>query len=126
MKPVLIAGTVIVNLALISYTLFIRSERKTKKCGNRVLAFLTAGVVLDATATVCMILGSTSSPFTLHGILGYTALGGMLADTAILWRNRINTGADSDLPSRAHIYSLIAYCWWIAAYITGILLIALK
>ena len=126
MKPVLIAGTLIVNFALISYSLFIYFERKTRQAGKKVLLFLTAGVILDATATFCMILGSSNSPFTLHGIFGYSALAGMVTDALLLWRNRLKNGPGSSFSSSLHKYSLIAYCWWIAAYITGALLIMLK
>jgi uncharacterized repeat protein (TIGR03987 family) len=126
MKPVLIAGTIIVNLALISYTFFIFAERKTRSAGRRVISFLTLGVILDITATICMITGSSNSPFTLHGILGYSALTGMLIDTFLLWKARLNIGQGSPLSKRLHNYSLIAYCWWIAAYITGAVMVMIK
>ncbi len=126
MKPILIAGTMIVNLALISYTLFIFSERRTKRTGKKVLTFLTLGVILDITATICMITGSSNSPFTLHGILGYSALTGMLIDTFLLWRGRLKNGQDSPVSISLHNYSLLVYCWWIAAYITGALVVMLK
>jgi uncharacterized repeat protein (TIGR03987 family) len=126
MKPVLIAGTIIVNLALISYTLFIISERKTKNTGKRVIPFLTLGVILDITATICMITGSSNSPFTLHGILGYSALTGMLIDTFLLWKTRLKNGQESPLSDSLHRFSLIVYCWWIAAYITGAMVVMLK
>jgi uncharacterized repeat protein (TIGR03987 family) len=126
MKPILIAGTTIVNLALISYTLFIFSERRTKRTGKRVLTFLTLGVILDITATICMIAGSSNSPFTLHGILGYSALTGMLIDALLLWRSRLKNGQGSSISISLHNYSFLVYCWWIAAYITGALVVMLK
>ncbi len=126
MKPILIAGTTIVNLALISYTLFIYSERKTRKGSDKVLMFLTIGIILDATATICMIIGSSRPPFSIHGILGYSALAGMLADGFIIWKNRLRNGKESPLSTTLHKYSLIAYFWWIAAYITGALLVMLR
>src|SRR5512138_405100 len=126
MKPILIAGTMIVNLALISYTLFIFSERRTKRTGKKVLTFLTLGVILDITATICMITGSSKSPFTLHGILGYSALTGMLVDAFLLWKTRLKNGQESVVSISLHNYSFLVYCWWIAAYITGTLLVMLK
>ncbi len=126
MTPILIAGTTIVNLALISYSIFIYSERKTRKTGKKVLSFLTIGVILDSTATICMITGSTQTPFTLHGILGYSSLTGMLTDAFLIWKSRMRNGKESPLSASIHKYSLIAYCWWIAAYITGALLVMLR
>jgi uncharacterized repeat protein (TIGR03987 family) len=126
MKPVLIAGTTIVNLALISYTLFIFAERKRRQTGNRVLTFLTTGVILDITATICMITGSSNSPFTLHGILGYSALTGMLIDAVLLWKIRLKKGPGTPLSDSLHRFSLVVYCWWIAAYITGAVMVMMK
>jgi uncharacterized repeat protein (TIGR03987 family) len=126
MNPILIAGTTIVNLALISYTIFIYNERKTKKAGEKVLIFLTIGVILDVTATICMIIGSSKSPFTLHGILGYSSLAGMLTDAILIWKYRIKSGIGSPISASLHTYSIIAYCWWISAYITGALLVMLR
>lgn len=126
MKPVLIAGTIIVNLALISYTLFIIIERKTKKTDSKVLLFLTIGVIFDITATICMIIGSSKSPFSLHGILGYSSLTCMVTDAVLLWKSRLNNGIDSQLSIGLHKYSLIAYIWWILAYLTGALLVVMR
>jgi hypothetical protein len=126
MKPILIAGTTIVNIALISYSLFIYSERKSRKTGNKVLSFLTAGVIFDITATTCMIIGSSNSPFTFHGILGYSSLTCMLIDAFLLWKLRLEKGRDCEITTGLHTYSLMAYGWWIAAYITGALLVMLK
>lgn len=126
MDPILIAGTAIVNLALIFYTLFIFSERKTKRAGNKVLIFLTLGVIFDITATICMVIGSSKSPFTLHGILGYSSLLGMVTDAFFTWRSRYKYGKDSPLSESLHKYTLISYCWWILAYITGFLLVMLR
>jgi hypothetical protein len=126
MKPILIAGTSIVNIALIAYSLFIYHERKSRKTADRVLTFLTIGVFLDMAATTCMIIGSSNTPFTLHGILGYSSLTGMIIDAVLLWRIRLKEGRNSAIPGRVHNYSLIAYCWWIAAYITGALIVLLK
>lgn len=124
MKPVLIAGTIIVNLALICYTIGIITEQRRHQVTASVLAFLTAGVVFDITATVCMILGSTQSPFTLHGILGYSSLAAMSTDAVLIWRYRLQAG-DAEVPRGLHLYSRAAYIWWVLAYITGAALVFL-
>ena len=126
MKPILIAGTTIVNLALICYSIFIYSERKTKKAGKRVLTFLTIGVILDITATICMIIGSSKGPFSIHGILGYSSLAGMLIDSILIWKSRLRNEAESQISPSLHLYSVIAYGWWLAAYITGAMIVAMR
>ena len=122
MKPVLIAGTTIVNLALISYSIAVITEQRRHRVTPRVRLFLTLGVILDVTATVCMIVGSSHSPFTLHGILGYSSLAAMSLDAIFLWRHWLRMG-ESPVPAALHQYSRYAYLWWVAAYITGAALV---
>lgn len=119
-------GAFIVTLALISYSIAVFGERKRRHISKSILTFLTTGVILDVTATICMIIGSTKSPFTLHGSLGYSALTLMLIDTVIIWRFYLKNGANLEVPKVLHKYTLIAYSWWIIAYITGSLLVMVK
>jgi hypothetical protein len=123
MKPILIAGTSIVNLALISYSLFIYQELKYRKVSSKLLSFLTVGVILDFTATICMITGSSKGPFTLHGLLGYSSLAAMIIDTILVWNFRRSSGLNSEFSKPIHLFSVLAYAWWILAYITGAMLV---
>jgi hypothetical protein len=73
-----------------------------------------------------MVLGSSKGGFTLHGILGYSALAGMFIDAVLIWRLKIKEGSYCPVPDKIHIYSLYAYIWWVIAFITGGLLVALR
>ena len=119
-----IAATV-VTLALISYSIAILTEQKKRKVINMVLIFLTLGVMLDIGATTMMIIVSENSPFTIHGILGYSSLTLMVIDAILLWRFRMQKGATEKVSRPIHLYSRIAYIWWVAAYITGTLMVML-
>ena len=119
-------GTKIVVLALIAYSIAILTEQKTHRVSNRVLIFLTLGIILDIAATTFMILGSGNTPFTLHGVIGYSSLGAMLIDTVLIWKHRLNSGATGEVPKPLHLYSRYAYIWWIIAFITGGLLVMFK
>ena len=125
MNATLMAGTRIVVLALIAYSVGIINEQKKHKIHSFVLVFLSLGIVLDITATIFMIAGSPNSPFTLHGFLGYSALGAMLVDTFLVWKFRLKNGLQ-DVPKGLHLYSRYAYLWWIIAFVTGSLLVVLK
>ena len=125
MKPVLIAGTSLVILALISYTIGIIAEQRQGKVSKKVTTFLTLGVLLDITATACMISGSEKSWFTVHGLLGYSSLTGMLIDVILIWRHRQTAGEDRT-PRWLHLYSRIAYSWWVIAFISGSVLVAMR
>ncbi len=126
MKPLAIFAASIVTLALISYSIAILTEQRKKLVINRVLIFLTMGVVLDISATIMMIIVSENSPFTIHGILGYSSLTLMLIDAILLWRFRIRKGSETVVSRGVHLYSRVAYMWWVAAYITGTMLVMMK
>jgi hypothetical protein len=126
MKPVLIAGTTIVNLALIFYSIGIITEQVRHTISKRVLVFVSFGLLFDITATILMIIGSENPAFTAHGLLGYSSLTGMLIDAVLLWRLRVKNGLNCRVPNGLHWYTRIAYIWWIAAYITGALIVFLK
>jgi len=118
MSPIIIFAVTIVNLALVSYGVGIVIEQRTHKVTARALFWLRLGVVLDIVATTAMVLGSSSGPFTLHGLLGFSALGVMVLETGMAWRHRARNG-DADVPGWLHLYSRVAYGWWVVAYITG-------
>lgn len=126
MNTLLIYGTRIVVFALIAYSIAVFTEQRRKLVTNKVTTFMTAGIILDITATVFMITGSTNTPFTLHGFLGYSSLLGMLIDTILIWKHRLKAGAAVVVPNRLHLYSRYAYIWWVLAFITGGALVLFK
>ena len=86
MNPISMIGAFVVTMALISYGVGSFSLQRFKKIKKTVLWFLSVGIILDIIATICMIIGSTNSPFTVHGFLGYSALLVMAIDIILVWR----------------------------------------
>ena len=125
MNSILLTGTIIVNLALVFYSVGIFIEQRRRRVSRVVVGFLTAGVVFDVVATGCMIVGSSSGPFTAHGLLGFSSLAAMLLETGFAWRHRLKQG-DAEVPTWLHRYSRLAYGWWIVAYVTGAILVMSK
>ncbi len=119
-------GASIVTLALISYSIAVFKERRKKLIDKNVLSFFVLGITLDITATICMIIGSQNTPFTLHGFLGYSALLGMLIDTYLIWKFHEKNGSAEKVSKNLHAYTIVAYSWWVIAYITGSLLVMVK
>ena len=119
-------GAGIVTFALIAYSIAIISEQRKKKVSIKVLTFLTIGVILDITATVFMIIGSSNTPFTFHGFLGYSALTVMMIDVIRIWFIYKQKGINAAVPKVLHLYSRFAFGWWVIAYITGALLVMMK
>jgi hypothetical protein len=126
MNPYSMIGAGIVIFALLSYSLSILTEQRKKLVTPFVLRFLTIGIFLDITATTFMIIGSSNSAFTLHGILGYSSLAGMLIDTILIWRFHLNSKPGTIVPKGLHLYSRFAYAWWVIAFITGLMLVVFK
>jgi len=118
MKPILIAGSSIVTLALISYSIAFFRVHKLKRLTRNILLFQSLGLILDITATTLMIIGSSNGPFTLHGLIGYSSLTLMIFETVFFWIRR----DELSLPAGLNIFSKTAYIWWILAYITGALI----
>ena len=126
MNPLARTGAVIVVFALASYTVAVLTEQRRRLVTPIVLLFLTLGVLLDVTATAFMIAGSSKGPFTLHGLLGYSSLAGMIVDAGLIWRFRLNNPPLAQVPRGLHLYTRAVYVWWIAAFVTGGLLVAMR
>lgn len=126
MKTASIIGSMVVILAMISYSIGYFREKRQQQITRRILMFYSIGLALDITATTLMIIGSTKGLITLHGVIGYSSLLGMLTDTILLWRHYLNAGSEAKVSRTLQIYSGIAYSWWIIAFITGGALVAIS
>jgi uncharacterized repeat protein (TIGR03987 family) len=126
MKTLSIIGSVIVTMALVFYSIGFFKENKKRLITSSVLFFFSIGILFDITATIFMILGSSNGMLTIHGFIGYSSLLGMLTDTFLLWRHNIKKGSSSEVSKGLHLYSKISYTWWVIAYITGGLLVAIS
>ena len=101
MNPLAKTGAIIVVCALASYSVAVFVEQRRRLVTPLVLLFFTLGVMLDVTATGFMIAGSSKGPFTLHGLLGYSSLAGMIIDAALIWRFRLNNPQAAQVRRRA-------------------------
>ena len=124
MNPILITGTIIVTGALIAYSIFIFAKQRQSVLTRFILTALTLGLFLDITATAVMIAGSRNIPITPHGILGYSALAGMLVDTLLIWRHWRSEKKNEPISKNLQAYTWFAYGWWVLAYVAGGLLAA--
>lgn len=118
MDPVRIAAVLTVTLALALYTVGTVQQQRSRRSTRGVRGWLTTGVVFDITATALMIVASKSLSPTLHGVLGYSALACMLTDTILLWRHAHANG-EAHVSRGLHLYSRVAYGYWVVAYVTG-------
>lgn len=126
MKPILMVGSTVVTLALIFYSIAIITEQRKKIVNNFILTFLVIGVIADISATAMMVIGSSKSGITMHGLLGYSALAVMLIDAVLLLRLRAKEGLGAEVPGSLNLYTRFAYGWWVIAYITGTLIVVFR
>jgi len=119
MNPTLTAGAMMVTAALAAYSTSVFAQVRANRADNFMLGWLTTGVTLDVTATVLMIAGSTNTPLTVHGMLGYSALTLMIVDTILLWKHRRKKGVRAPVRGNLRLYSLAAYGYWVIVYAVG-------
>ena len=119
MPIVIIAGVILIHIALVLYTIFIFKEFKYKRATRSLLKFITSAVILDILATSCMMIGTSKEYFTLHGILGYTALFLMIIDAILIWKHKMNHGSEVAFNTGLDRYSKFSYFLWIIAFGTG-------
>ena len=117
MNSTLMLGSGVVTLALIFYSIAVITEQKKHLVAPIVLIFITLGLFSDILSTLLMIIGSNYKFISFHGILGYSALAGMLIDTILIWKMKLRK--QPIVSSKLHIYTRIAYIWWVVAYISG-------
>jgi hypothetical protein len=125
MTPLRLAAVTTVTTALVLYTIGALKELRAHRATPGVCGTFAAGVAFDVTATVLMILATRNGGLTVHGLLGYSALAGMTTDTLLMWRHRLRAGA-GPLGKGLHLYSQLAYVYWVVAYFTGAALVMMS
>ncbi len=119
MSTIIITGVIFIHIALVLYTIFIIKEHKYKRATNGVLGFITTAVIFDITATGCMMVGTVENYFSLHGVLGYTALVVMVTDAVFIWKHKLNFGSEVPFSKALNRNSKLGYGLWLAAFVTG-------
>jgi hypothetical protein len=121
MSPLILAGIVTVNLSLIGYTIGFIAEQRRARVTSLVLGAFTVALAFDLVATACMTIGSKKPWYTLHGIIGFTALAAMLVAVPLLWRAG-RGGPGAPVTPGLHRFLRFAYAAWALAYLAGALL----
>ncbi len=119
MNPSIRIGTRIVVLALALYSLATYRLARDRRVSGAAILFLVLGLAFDGAATLFMIRGSSRGLLTFHGLLGYSAIAGMAADTILLARFRRLRGSLEPLTPGLRLLSIAAYAWWILAFLAG-------
>lgn len=119
MSFIIISGVILIHIALVFYTIFIVKLHRHKRATRGLLGFITAAVITDISATACMMLGTVEEYFTLHGILGYTALLVMVTDAIFIWKHQNRFGSEVSFSKSLVRNSKLGYVLWLSAFFTG-------
>jgi hypothetical protein len=126
MNHTLIAGVIIVNLALIFYTIAFIIYLRTRLLSKTFLIIFHLALSFDIIATCCMVAGSSNFPFTLHGFIGYSALLAMIIEAILIWKLYLKNGFVKIDSPKTRKYTVYAYVWWVVAYISGAIISSMK
>ncbi|MFA6570952.1 MAG: hypothetical protein WCT77_06915 [Bacteroidota bacterium] len=119
MNSLLLTGTIIIQLALVSYSIAVITEQRKQIISKNVLSFFTFAVFFNISANIFMIAGSRNSAFTVHGLIGYSALLGMMIELILIWKLKAKSGLNATVSTPLHLYIRISYLWWLIAYVTS-------
>ena len=114
----LLISIILMNLALLVYTVSILNQFKQKKLCPWHVTMFYVGLIFDALGTFLMYkLGGSKIRMGLHDILGYTALLLMLINavsaTFVLKKYK-------NLLNQFYKFSIFAWIVWLGSYILGI------
>jgi hypothetical protein len=122
MNGFLVLGSVMVTLALIAYSFCFISLARRRVLTVFAFRSMLLGLSLDVTATGLMILGSSRGLWTVHGLMGYSALALMALESLFL--SRLDRGGRGGTPisRRFGIFSNVVFLWWVVVYVAGVVL----
>ena len=115
----LVFSIVLVNLALIIYTISIFNEFRQKTLVHWHVVMISIGLICDVVATFIMYrIGGSTVPVGLHGFLGYIALLLMIINTigSILTLKKHKSSLN-----QFYKFSMFAWVIWVVSYVAGIL-----
>jgi uncharacterized repeat protein (TIGR03987 family) len=119
MTPVLILSIILINLALVFYSLGVWAERIAKYLKTWHVAAFWIGFTFDVSATYTM-SKIAAGPFHLlapHTLTGQIALWLMLAHA--IWATYVVRKGDEKIRTGFHRYSLIVWLIWLIPYFGG-------
>ena len=95
-------------------------EQKSRLINGFVLLFLTVGFVAEAGGIIGMTVAATKSLFTVHGIMGYSALVGMIFLVVAAWKSYLGENRGAVVMPWLHRYIKYLFIYWVITYITGV------
>jgi uncharacterized repeat protein (TIGR03987 family) len=108
------AATVVITLALVSYSIGVWSERLAGRLKSWHLAFFWLGLVFDTWGTGMMLDMAGGLTFDVHGVSGVVAILLMLVHAA--WATAVLARRDERWIVRFHRFSVVVWAIWLVPY----------
>ncbi len=114
----LASAVIFINLALVSYTIGVWSEKRSGRLQKKHLVFFGLGLLFDTIGTTFMKLLAESQPLHLHGITGLIALLLMFFHT--VWAIFVLGRKKENQIKQFHKFSLFVWILWLVPYSIGV------
>jgi len=112
------ASVIVINLALIFYTIGVWSERFAGRLKPWHLAFFWLGIVADTWGTGMMFEMAGGMTFDIHGVTGLVAILLMLIHA--VWATIVLVRKDERLIQSFHKFSVVVWVIWLIPYLSPI------
>ena len=126
METISLIGAFLITFALLSYGVGNITLQRFKEISKSTLMFFTLGTLLDVMAIIFMIKGAQNTPYTFHGVLGYSSFVIISVSVFLIWREFFKVGFYVKLRPKVLLYARMAYLYWVITYLTGSILIMVK
>ena len=113
----LIISTVLISLALISYSIGVWSERFAGRLKSWHLIFFWGGLICDTTGTGIMFEIAGGIGVDIHSITGLVAIVLMLVHA--IWATAVLVLRNERVLIRFHHFSVLVWIIWLIPYFTG-------
>jgi len=114
------AATVVISLALVSYSIGVWSERLAGRLKTWHLAFFWLGLVFDTWGTGMMLEMAGGLTFDVHGLTGLLAILLMLVHAA--WATVVLARRDERWIRNFHTFSVVVWAIWLVPYLSPMFL----
>jgi len=113
-------AVIVINLALVFYSIGVWSERLAGKLKVWHLAFFWLGLVCDSWGTGLMFEMVGGLTFDVHGLTGLLAI--ILMFIHALWATLVLVRKDEKLINNFHKFSVVVWLIWLIPYSSPMLL----
>jgi uncharacterized repeat protein (TIGR03987 family) len=108
--------TIVINLALVFYSIGVWSERLSGKLKTWHLVFFWLGFICDTWGTGLMLEMAGGLTFDVHGLTGLAAIILMLIHA--VWATIVLVKRDERLINNFHKFSVLVWIIWLVPYLS--------